>query len=468
MSWVTLGANAPPAADSRRPPLSSATMSGAHLQRSLGTVHLWSIAVGMVISGQYFGWSYGFPVAGPLGMAAAAALVTIFYAAFVFSYAELSTSIPQADGPSAYCRRALGPFAGYLGGIAVLLEFGFAPPAIAVATGAYVHFLAPAIPADAATVGVFALFLAINLLGVREVARIELVATILALLGLTLYYGAGIPHIDLAALTAGTPWIGGVGGVFAALPFAIWLYLGVEGAAMAAEEVAEPKRDIPRGFIAGIVTLAICTLLTLLVTAGLGGARTAAIDHPLPAAIGDVLGPTHLVTRGVALLGLCGLVASLHGIILGLSRQTYALARAGYLPGFLARVSRRGTPTWAVLVPGLLGLVCAASAEVANALIVLSVCGAVAMICLSMIALLVLRRREPDLARPYRAPSLALPWIALGLGIVAAASIARESVVTTSLPLLGREVPLVHVLTGILALALAHYLRLRALRRAAS
>ncbi|HRI07435.1 MAG TPA: ethanolamine permease [Nannocystaceae bacterium] len=436
-------------------------MSGAHLQRSLGTLHLWSIAVGMVISGQYFGWSYGFPVAGPLGMAAAAALVTIFYTAFVFSYAELSTSIPQADGPSVYCRRALGPFVGFLAGLAVLLEFGFAPPAIAVATGAYVHFLAPAIPAETATVGVFALFLAINLLGVREVARIELVATVLALLGLALYYGAGLPHVDLAALTTGSGQIGGISGIFAALPFAIWLYLGVEGAAMAAEEVAEPKRDIPRGFIAGILTLAVCTVFTLVVTAGLGGARAAAVDHPLPTAIGDVLGPTHAVTRGVALLGLCGLVASLHGIILGLSRQTFALARAGYLPGFLARVSRRGTPTWAVLVPGLVGLVFAASAEVANALIVLSVCGAVAMVCLSMIALLVLRRREPDLARPYRAPSLALPWIALGLGLVAALAIARESVATTSLPLLGRDVPLGQVLAAILASAVAHYLLVR-------
>ena len=70
-----------------------------HLRRSLGVVHLWSIAVGMVISGQYFGWNYGFPVAGPLGMLAAAAIVTVFYAAFIFSYAELSTSIPSVLGP---------------------------------------------------------------------------------------------------------------------------------------------------------------------------------------------------------------------------------------------------------------------------------------------------------------------------------------------------------------------------------
>src|SRR5690606_8087959 len=140
------------------------------------------------------------------------------------------------------------------------------------------------------------------------------------------------------------------------------------------------------------------------VTAGLGGAAGAGSDHPLPAAIGAIAGVPAWVTGGVALLGLCGLVASLHGIILGLSRQTFALARAGDLPGFLARVSRRGVPVWAVIVPGLLGVLCAASSALANALIVLSVCGAILMACLSMIALLILRRREPALPRPYRVP----------------------------------------------------------------
>ncbi|MEZ4450102.1 MAG: ethanolamine permease [Nannocystaceae bacterium] len=432
-------------------------MSGATLERSLRGIHLWSIAVGMVISGQYFGWSYGFPVAGALGMIVAAAIVTVFYAAFVFSYAELSTSIPRADGPSVYCRRAISPFFGFLAGLMVLIEFGFAPPAIAVATGAYVHFLAPAVPAEAASVGVFVAFLLVNLLGVRGVARIELVATILALAGLALYYAVGLPHVELAAITEGTPWIGGARGVLAAIPFAIWLYLGVEGAAMAAEEVADPRRDVPRGFIAGILTLAVCTALTLGVTAGLGGAAGAGVDHPLPAAIGAAPGVPGWVTGAVALLGLCGLIASLHGIILGLSRQTFALARAGYLPAFLARVSRRGVPVWAVLVPGGLGVVCAASAELASALIVLSVCGAIGMVCLSMIALLVLRRREPELPRPYRAPSLALPWLALALGVLSLYCVVTESLGGTTLPLLGAEVPLWLALVALIGGACGYY-----------
>jgi ethanolamine permease len=444
-------------------PLESDAQTPQHLRRSLGVVHLWSIAVGMVISGQYFGWNYGFPVAGPLGMLAAAAIVTVFYAAFIFSYAELSTSIPHADGPSGYCRRALSPFFGFLAGVAVLLEFGFAPPAIAVATGAYVHFLAPAIPAEVATVSVFLIFIAVNLIGIAGAALIELVATLLALVGLALYYGAGLPFVDLAALTgAGAGgeggWIDGAGGVLAAIPYAIWLYLGVEGAAMAAEEVRDPARDIPRGFIAGILTLAGCTALTLVVTAGLGAAAGEAADHPLPEALAAVYGASSWVSRGVALIGLCGLIASLHGIVLGLSRQTFALARAGYLPAFLSRLSRRGAPVWAVIVPGLLGVLCAGSAAFADALIVLSVCGALMMACLSMIALLALRRREPALVRPYRVPTLALPWIALALGLFALYCVVTETLGATALPLLGFAIPLTFVLPGLLGLACLYYL----------
>lgn len=427
------------------------------LRRRLGALHLWSIAVGMVISGQYFGWTYGFGVAGPLGMLAAAAIVTVFYTAFVFSYAELAAAIPAADGPSAYCRRAMSPFFGFLAGFAVLLELGFAPPAIAVATGSYIQFLVPAIPADTATVAVFLIFIGVNLFAIEGAALVELIATGLALVGLALYYGAGLPHVDLAALSAGEAWLGGASGVAAAIPFAIWLYLGVEGAAMAAEEVRDPPRDIPRGFIAGILTLAGCTVLTLLVTAGLGGADRSSIDYPLPSALGSVYGMSSWVTRGITLVGLCGLIASLHGIVLGLSRQTFALARAGYLPGLLARLSLRGVPRWAVILPGLGGVLCAGSASLADALIILSVCGAILMACLSMIALLILRRREPDLPRPYRVPSLALPWLALLLGLFALTCVLREILPGAALPLLGLRLPLTAVLPALLGLASAYY-----------
>ena len=101
------------------------------LKPVLSTLQLWGIAVGLVISGEYFGWSYGWASAGTLGFTITSIFVAAMYTTFIFSFTELTTSIPQAGGPFAYSKRAYGPTAGYLAGAATLIEFVFAPPAIA-------------------------------------------------------------------------------------------------------------------------------------------------------------------------------------------------------------------------------------------------------------------------------------------------------------------------------------------------
>ncbi|RMS59353.1 Ethanolamine permease protein, partial [Pseudomonas syringae pv. aceris] len=108
------------------------TMS-TQLKPTLGTIHLWGIAVGLVISGEYFGWSYGWGVAGTLGFLVTALMVATMYTCFIFSFTELTTAIPHAGGPFAYSRRAFGEKGGLIAGMATLIEFVFAPPAIAMA-----------------------------------------------------------------------------------------------------------------------------------------------------------------------------------------------------------------------------------------------------------------------------------------------------------------------------------------------
>ena len=132
-----------------------AAQQDENLTRVLKPIHLWSLAVGLVISGNYFGWSYGFAAGGVMGLALALIPVTIFYVTFILSYSELATAIPHAGGPSAYARRAMGKFGGYLNGISCLIEFVFAPPAIALAVGGYVHALIPAVDPMVATVAAF-------------------------------------------------------------------------------------------------------------------------------------------------------------------------------------------------------------------------------------------------------------------------------------------------------------------------
>jgi ethanolamine permease len=428
-----------------------------HLHKELKPIHLWGIAVGMVISGQYFGWNYGFEQGGTIGLAIAAIIVTIFYTTFIFSYSELSTSIPHAGGPSAYARKAMGPYMGFMTGLACLLEFVFAPPAIAVATGAYINFLIPSINAVYATVAVFSFFILINLIGVKGAAIIELVATILALIGLSIYYVAGLPHVNSSAIFNDMSFFNGWTGVFASIPFAIWFFLAIEGGAMAAEEVRNPKKDIPKGFISGILTLATATVLTLLVTAGLGGGEGKPADYPLPQALAGVYGENNILPKTVAIIGLFGLIASLHGIIIGYSRQTFALARAGYLPRFLSNLSKRGVPHWGLIVPGIIGVVSAGSASFANALIILSVFGAITMYCLSLISLFVLRKKEPHMERPFKVSYPVVPGIALFLGIISFFCVLKYSVLTTNLPLFGIEIPLIAVILFVFGAGSIYY-----------
>src|ERR1700735_5238559 len=156
--------------------------NGAHpeLKKSLSTVQLWGIAVGLVISGEYFGWSYGWASAGTLGFTVAALFIAAMYTTFIFSFTELTTSIPRAGGPFSYARRAFGPTGGYFAGIATLVEFVFAPPAVALAIGAYFKVQFPDVDAKTIAMVAFVAFMALNIFGVTAAANFELFVTVLA------------------------------------------------------------------------------------------------------------------------------------------------------------------------------------------------------------------------------------------------------------------------------------------------
>lgn len=373
----------------------------------------------MVISGEYFGWNYGWAVAGTLGFLVATLVVTVLYIAFIFSYTELTTAIPDAGGPFAYAFRAFGPTGGFLAGFATLVDFLMAPPAIAAALGAYAHFLNPALPVLTVAVASYVVFIGINMLGVRESANFSLLITILSVAELLIFIALVAPAYKTENLLAHNESFG-IGGVFAALPFAIWFYLAIEGVAMVAEEVRDPQKTIPRGYLLSIGTLVVLAIGTMLVCAGAGDWRQLSqIDYPLPETLAVALGRANPWAKIFAGLGLFGLIASFHANTLGYSRQLFALARAGYLPQFLARVNGRfQTPHWSLIVGGLVGLAALFSGTTGE-IITLSVFGALAMYIISLLSLFRLRRTEPDLARPFRTPFYpTVPLIALGLSVI--------------------------------------------------
>lgn len=411
-------------------------MSGqGHLQPTLNAWHLWGLAVGLVISGEYFGWSYGWASAGTLGFLVTALVVATMYTSFIFSFTELTTAIPNAGGPFAYATRAFGPTGGLIAGFATLVEFVFAPPAIAMAIGAYLQVQFPGVSAKAMAVGAYVIFMALNIVGVRIAATFELCVTVLAIFELLVFMGVVAPSFSVANFVA-HGWAGqssfslaAVSGMFAAIPFAIWFFLAIEGVAMAAEEAKDPRRTIPIAYIAGILTLLALALGVMVFAGGVGDWRTLSnINDPLPQAMKAVVGENSGWLHMLVWIGLFGLIASFHGIILGYSRQMFALARAGYLPGFLAAIHPRfGTPHRAVLAGGVIGIAAIFSDELfsfggqtltAN-IVTMSVFGAIVMYIMSMASLFALRRKEPGLARPFPARGYPLvPAIALALAVM--------------------------------------------------
>ena len=391
----------------------------AALKPEIGAIGLWSLAVGLVISGEYFGWSYGWAAAGTVGFLLSTLLVAVLYLAFIFSFTELTTAIPDAGGPFEYARRAFGPFGGLIAGYAALVEFALAPPAIAAALGAYVHFQFEHVPVHAVGLAAFAIFVWLNILGVRQAVRFELFVTVLAVAELLVFMAVVAPGFELENFMT-NPMPAGLPGVLAAIPFAIWFFLAIEGVAMAAEEVKEPRTTIPRGYISGILTLVVLAFGVMIFAGGAGDStRLSGIDYPLPEAMAMVVGRQSGWLHMLVTIGLFGLLASFHGIILSCSRQIFGLARAGYLPSSLAAVhSVRRTPHVALIATGVFGAIALLLGRTSE-LITLSALGALVMYVCSMLALFRLRRIAPALERPFRAPWYpALPFVALALSLL--------------------------------------------------
>ena len=411
------------------------TSASPALSKTLGTFQLWGIAVGLVISGEYFGWSYGWASAGTLGFLVTSAFIALMYTTFIFSFTELTTAIPHAGGPFEYSRRAFGPIGGYLAGFATLVEFVFAPPAIALAIGAYVNVQFSALDPKWVAVGAYLVFMALNIAGMKIAASFELMVTVIAIFELLVFMGVVAPGFSVANFVKGgwsgadTFGMGALPGLVAAIPFAIWFFLAIEGVAMAAEEARNPRRSIPIAYIGGILTLVALAAGVMVFAGGSGDwTQLANINDPLPQSMKLVVGANSGWLHMLVWLGLFGLVASFHGIIIGYSRQIFALSRAGYLPQVLGAIHpTRRTPHIAILAGGVVGIAAIFSDQLiqiggqsltAN-IVTMSVFGAIVMYILSMASLFKLRISEPRLERPFSAPLFPLfPAFALLAAVI--------------------------------------------------
>lgn len=343
-------------------------------------------------------------------MAIATLAIMLMYVTFTFSYAELACAIPKAGGVFDYAKRAMGENIGFIAGIAQIVEFILAPPAIAFAIGAYFNAFYPQVPILSSAISIYFIFTALNVYGVKAAASFEVIITVFAVGELLLFSGIAMPKFEMQNLTHNA-LPNGWSGVFAALPFAIWFFLGIEGIANVAEETKNPQRDISRGFGWAIFTLAILCVLVFVTATGIAGWEAIVYkngmsgetsDSPLPLALAKITGNNHLMYHLLITVGLFGLIASFHGLILAAGRSTYEMGRVQHIPSFLGKISPRfHTPANALIGNMLIGILALLSGKTSE-IIIVSVFGALTLYIISMISIMILRNREPDLPRPFR------------------------------------------------------------------
>ena len=353
-----------------------------------------------------------------------------------FTYAELASAMPQAGGEHVYSHRALGATASFICTWAILLGYVSVVAFEAVALPTVTDYLVPGfsrgylwtvagwdVQFTWVMVGVVAAIAmtAINILGIRTAARLQVLATTLILLVGLLLLGGGIAGGDAAnmqpILSSGAK---GLLGVLIMVPF---MFVGFDVIPQSAEEIDIPFSEIGRLLMVSIA-MAVFWYIAMIwaVSIGLSDAERQASGLPTADAAAALLGGTWggklLVVAGIG-----GILTSWNAFLIGASRAIYALARAGQLPASLGRLHPRyNTPHRAVLLIGVLSV--AAPLFGRPALVWLVDAGGLGIvIAYAFVAwsFLVLRKREPDMERPYRVRNGPLVgWVALVLSLAIA------------------------------------------------
>lgn len=390
-----------------------------------GWILLAGLGVSYVISGDFAGWNFGIAQAGWGGFLIAAIAMAVMYFTLVLSLAEMSAAIPAAGGGYSFARQAMGPTGGFFTGLSVLIEYALAPAAIVIFIGSAVNELV-GIDGPVVYALFYAVFIAIHMAGVGEALKVMMVISGLAVLAILITAAVLIGHFDvnnlfdIAPATAQATEILPFGwyGVWAALPFAMWLFLAVEGVPLAAEEAKNPAKDVPKGIIGAMLFLLLTATIVVVLLAGAVGSKVIG-DSAVPLVDALKLTGNSTVVMAVNLLGLAGLIASFFSIIYGYSRLVFALSRAGYLPQTLSLTSDKKVPSRALLVPGVFGFLVSLTGE-GDLILAMAVVGATVSYALMSLSHILLRIKQPELTRPYKTPGgIITSSISLVLSLIA-------------------------------------------------
>ena len=341
-------------------------------------------------------------------------------------YAEMATMIPASGSAYTYSYAVLGEIIAWVVGWSLILEYSLVVSAVAVGWSGYaVGFLkglGVTVPAALANgpglggvvnlpaVAIIALVAGLLMLGTRESARVNTVLVLIKIVTLALFVGVALPHFDAANLHPFTPYgfgsptgAGGVKyGVMGAAAIIFFAFYGFDAISTAAEEAKNPERDLAIGIVGSMLA---CTAIYMIVATAAVGAlsytRFGSSPEPLALILRELGQPK--VATVIAAAAAVALPTVLLAFLYGQSRIFLVMARDGFLPQALAKVSRRGVPA---RITAMTAVFVAVIAGLAPLDVIASLANAGTLCAFVAVAacVLVSRRRDPDARRPFRTP----------------------------------------------------------------
>jgi ethanolamine permease len=394
------------------------------LKRSAGVWGLWGLGIAAVISGDFSGWNFGLGTSGWGGMVIAFVIVVVMYFGMLFSIGEMSAALPHTGGAYSFARAAMGPWGGFVTGLAETIEYVATTAVIVYFSAGYANEITKTFGLELPTwvwwIILYIVFIALNTAGASISFKFAVVVSIISIAILGVFAVTALTSgafntanlFDVPADAGQSAFLPhGLFPILLVIPFAIWFFLGIEELPLAAEESTNPSKDIPRAGIIGMITLVSCGAVVLLLNPGVNGSLALSTSgEPLLDGFRATL-PEGLAAV-LSAFALIGLLASLQGIMFAYGRNMYSLSRAGYYPKVLSLTGKRSTPWVALIVGAVIGLIAmfvvdaTGGATGTGGAIVLNIAvwGAVLSYLLQMVSYVVLRRRFPNVKRPYKSP----------------------------------------------------------------
>jgi APA family basic amino acid/polyamine antiporter len=427
----------------RRKPIDQLTHPGSELKRTMGVGHLTMISIGATLgTGIFVVLGEAVPLAGPaIVLSFVLAGVTALFSAL--SYAELAGLIPASGSSYSYTYATLGEIVAWVCGWCLVLEYGVSVAAVAVGWGQYVNELLHLVvglripevlsqpPSEGGIVNVPAVLVVVIAMlvllgGAKGSARTNTVLVWIKVGALLMFCAVAFTALKAGNLQPLFPL--GLAGVSAGAATLFFSYIGFDAASTAGEEAKNPQRDLPRAII---ISLVVITALYCAVALAAVGAMPWQTFEGTEAALSRVLTDNVDGVIWPILLSIGAVVATTSVVLTVLYGQTrilYAMSRDGLVPAIFARLSpKTGVPFVNTVVVGLFIAVLAALVTLGSLADVTSI-GTLFAFGLVNIAVIILRRTEPDRRRTFRVPfSPVTPLVGLGLCVYMMFSLARDA-----------------------------------------